>query len=115
MFPKRGNLLPSEELFAPANLSFNIAIAAALKAELGLTHQGIKTVVRWTGASERTVKHWFAGTHGPSGDHLVDLMAKSDKVLRVILERSGRHASLSSAKSIELQELLCAALKCLED
>lgn len=108
-------MLPSGEIFAPSPTSFNFAIAAALKAELGLTHQGIKTVVRWTGASERTVKHWFAGTHGPSGEHLVDLMAKSDKVLKVMLERSGRHSSISSVKMIELQEHLGAALKCLEE
>jgi hypothetical protein len=32
------------------------AVAAALRAELGPTHQAIKTAMRWTGASERTVK-----------------------------------------------------------
>lgn len=113
IFPKMGNKLPSRGRI-PALLSFNSAIAGALKTELGPTHQAIKTVVRWTGASERTVKHWFAGTHGPSGDHLVDLMANSDEVLKVIMERSGRSTSIESVKIIELQGLLGAALKCLE-
>ena len=47
------------------------AVAAALRAELGLTHQAIKTAMRWTGASERTVKYWLSGERGPSGEHLI--------------------------------------------
>ena len=37
------------------------AIAAALHDELGTTHQAIKAAMRWTGASERTVKYWLSG------------------------------------------------------
>ena len=47
------------------------AVAAALRAELGPTHQAIKTAMRWTGASERTVKYWLSGERGPSGEHLI--------------------------------------------
>jgi hypothetical protein len=55
-------------------------IAAALRRDLGSTHQAIKTVMRWTGASERTVKNWFAARSGPSGEHLVALIHHSDEV-----------------------------------
>ena len=49
-----------------------------------------KKVMRWTGASERTVKGWLSGTNGPCGEHLVELMEKSDEVwdsLRKLNER----------------------------
>lgn len=114
MFPKKGNKLHRDGLSSGTAVSFNLTIAAALRAELGSTHQAAKTVIRWTGASERTVKHWFAGTHGPSGDHLVQLMANSDEVLKVLLVRAGRRGSLSGAKVVELQKYLLDALKCLE-
>lgn len=114
MFPKKGNKLHRDGLSNGTVVSFNLTIATALRAELGSTHQATKAVIRWTGASERTVKHWFAGTHGPSGDHLVQLMANSDEVLKVLLVRAGRRGSLSGARAIELQKYLTDALKCLE-
>lgn len=46
--------------------------------------------MRWTGASERTVKNWFAGTKGPSGDHLIVLVRYSDAVLDGFLQLAGR-------------------------
>ena len=66
---------------------YRTAIAAALRDELGLTHRAVKTAMRWTGASERTVKYWFAGERGPSGDHLVSLARHSDAVLIALADR----------------------------
>ena len=57
---------------------YRTAIAAALRDELGLTHRAVKTAMRWTGASERTVKYWIAGERGPSGEHLIALARNSD-------------------------------------
>lgn len=68
------------------------AIAMALHEELGSTHRAIKSAMRWTGASERTVKYWFAGERGPSGDHLIALARNSDVVLYVFLALADRHA-----------------------
>jgi len=45
--------------------AYRTAIADALRRELGPTHQAIKTVMRWTGASERTAKYWLSGERGP--------------------------------------------------
>ena len=50
----------------------------------------IKMAMRWTGASERTVKYWLAGERGPSGDHLIALARHSDAVLFVLLALAGR-------------------------
>ncbi len=114
MFPKKGNKLHPRRQLSEAGLNFNRAIAAALRKELGSTHQATKTTMRWTGASERTAKHWLAGTHGPSGAHLVQLLHHSDEILRAILVLSGRPASLSEAKAAQLRTHLMAAVRCLE-
>ena len=66
------------------------AVAAALRAELGPTHQAIKTAMRWTGASERTVKYWLSGERGPSGEHLILLAQHSDAVLLMVLTMAER-------------------------
>ena len=73
---------------------FGAAVGAALRAELGSTYRAIKTVSRWTGASERTVKHWFAGHHAPSGDHFVALARHSDQVLTEFLVAANRDSVL---------------------
>ena len=78
MLPKKGIVFPNGENLGP----YPLAIAYALKCELGSTHQAVKIIRRWTGAGERTVKNWLAGISGPSGQHLVDLIRHSDDVLR---------------------------------
>ena len=83
MFPKKGKKLHRGSDSRDREREFRQEIAVALKNELGSTHQGIKTVMRWTGASERTVKHWFAGTHAPSG---------YDSVLRFFLRAAERRS-----------------------
>ena len=69
---------------------YRAAIAMALHAELGSTHRAIKSAMRWSGASERTVKYWFAGERGPAGEHLVSLARHSDAVLIVLLALADR-------------------------
>ena len=70
---------------------YRTAIAAALRDELGLTRRAVKTVKRWTGASERTVKYWIAGERGPSGEHLIALARHSDIVFHMVLLLADRH------------------------
>lgn len=50
--------------------------------------------MRWTGASERSVKQWLAGTHAPCGMHLLTLIRHSDHVLRRVLVAAGRQDML---------------------
>lgn len=86
MFPKTGNKRPLPH----GDFDFAMLMAEALSAELGSTHRSVKTAMRWTGASERTVKHWLAGTHAPCGSHLVGLVRHSDRVLSDFLRAAGR-------------------------
>ncbi|MEP4035881.1 hypothetical protein [Pseudophaeobacter sp.] len=71
-------------------LDYRQEIAAALRRELGGSHQAIKSSMNWTGASERTAKNWLAGAHGPAGEHLIELMRHSDEVVETVLALSGR-------------------------
>lgn len=71
-------------------LDYRLEIAAALKRELGGSHQAIKASMNWTGASERTAKNWLAGAHGPAGEHLIELMRHSNEVAETVLALCGR-------------------------
>ena len=84
--PKMGTVLHPDGI--PGD--YRAAIALALHAELGSTHRAIKTAMRWTGASERTVKYWFAGERGPSGEHLILLARHSDAIVLVLLALAER-------------------------
>ncbi len=113
MLPKAGKTLHRGPRKPDRHGTFEQAIADALKRELGLTHQAVKTLMAWTGASERTAKHWLAGTHGPSGRHLVDLARHSDAVLFYFLSAADRpfivpgiHLVAIRAKLIDLVEAI---------
>jgi hypothetical protein len=94
-----------------SDVSYAVAVAAALRRELGTTHQSVKSVMRWTGASERSVKYWFAGSRGPSGEHLIALAARSDLVLEVVLQRAGRRNYVDGSKVAEAYSTLHSAME----
>jgi hypothetical protein len=102
MFPKRGNRFPGTH----PDRFYAATIAQALRRELGETHQATKTVVRWTGASERTAKNWFSGARGPNGPHLVALASHSETVFEALLVMLGREALLTAKKVIEARHRL---------
>jgi len=102
MLPKKGTLLPDERKFQ----SYPPAIAQALKEELGTSHRAIKTIMRWTGASERTVKNWLSGNSGPNGQYLIDLARHSDTVLETLLILADRHQMVAMQKLFEARNRL---------
>ena len=94
-FPKKGKFFPRENGYNGSGGHqtggcFADEIASALKRSLGDSRAGVKTVASWTGANEKTVKNWFAGTYGPSGVHLIALARHSDEVLGTFLAMAGR-------------------------
>jgi hypothetical protein len=91
MFPKKGKTFPDVDSQTHPEQRYAAVIAAALMSELGDTHRAIKTVMRWTGTSERTVKNWFAGTSGPSGEHLIAIVRQSDAVFDSVMLLAGRN------------------------
>ena len=115
MLPKKGKVLPKGSRANGAGVDFNRTIAAALRAELGSTHPAVKTVMRWTGASERTVKNWLVGTHGPSGDHFVALVCHSDMVLKALLMMTGRDLVLVAVKVVDIRLKLLEAVEFIDE
>lgn len=82
------------------------SIACALQDELGDTHQAVKTVMKWTGANERTVKNWVAGTNGPRGEHLLTLVRHSDAALDAFLRLAGRQRVAATSRLVEARNKL---------
>ena len=110
MFPKKGNNFPSGAGTGKGKVSYPLAIAAALRAELGDSHQATKTVMRWTGANERTVKNWFAGRRGPRGEHLLALIRHSNTVLEVVLQLAGREQIIAAKVLFDARNTLADML-----
>jgi hypothetical protein len=106
MLHKKGKVFQncSDESFL--DLGFRPALAKTLKEELGGTNQAAKSIMKWADVSERTAKNWIAGTHSPSGEHLIDLMRHSDAVLAVVLAIAGRQGTLNSIGVELLKEQL---------
>jgi hypothetical protein len=86
------------------------AVASALQRQLGGTRQAVKTVMRWTGASERTVKNWFAGDNGPSGRHLAALARHSDEILGAFLDLAGRPHVRAGARLFDIRNRIATML-----
>lgn len=118
-FPKKGRFFPNENGHAEdgrhlADNWFADEIASALKRSLGNSRAGAKLVASWTGANEKTVKNWFAGRYGPSGEHLVALARHSDEVLGMFLAMAGREGlmvGLKLAAAEQAIEQLLAAVR----
>ena len=114
MFPKKGNVFPNADGEVRLEVSYRQTIAAALHRELGDTHRAVKTTMRWTGASERTAKNWIAGSHGPSGEHLISLMRHSDEVLAGLLSLAGREEAAATMRLVEVRGRLKEVLQLID-
>jgi hypothetical protein len=110
MFPKKGNYFPNGAGAGRRKVSYPAAIAAALRAELGNSHQAVKTVMRWTGANERTVKNWFAGRRGPRGEHLLALIRFSNGALEIVLQLAGREDLIAAKMLLDARNTLAEML-----
>lgn len=89
MFPKTGSRLPNSRQRV-SEAEYVEAVSRALRDELGATAAASKSIMRWTGASERTARNWVTGAAGPSGSHLMSLARESDAVLTAILMMTAR-------------------------
>ena len=107
MFPKMGNKFPGGS--TPPNGEYASSIADALRTELGRSHRATKTLMRWTGASDRTAKNWLSGCCGPSGSHLIQLARESDIVLAAVLGLAGRNRHLVGADLLQIRAALANA------
>jgi hypothetical protein len=67
-------------------------------------------IARLTETNEPTVRNWFEGKNGPSGENLVSLMRHSDAVLDIALLLSGRDRIAAGVALVPLREQLVAAV-----
>jgi hypothetical protein len=104
--PKKGKALHRTDRESGSSADYAAAIAEALRHDLGKTHRAVKSVMRWTGASERTVKYWLAGAGGPSGEHLIALARHSDTVLQMILRLADHRRFEAALRLIQAREML---------
>lgn len=123
-FPKKGKFFPKDNGYTgngrhEPNNWFAAEIASTLKRSLGDSRAGAKIVASWTGANEKTVKNWFAGRYGPSGEHLVALARHSDEVLGMFLAMAGREELMVAVKLAAaeqaIKELLVAVRRLTAD
>jgi hypothetical protein len=106
VLPKTGKRFPGGNDRENGGLGYAAIIAGALAKELGDTHRAAKVLMGWTGAGERTVKHWLAGLHGPTGDHLLVLMQESDAVFEAILAAINRRDAAIAARMLAAERSL---------
>lgn len=114
MFPKKGNNFPTRLRRGGREVTYAAGIAAALRSELGNSHQAAKAVMRWTGVNERTAKNWLAGTSGPRGEHLIDLIRHSDTVLEAILRLADREQIIAANRITGARNILMETLQQLD-
>src|SRR5665213_4184443 len=107
MLPKKGIVFPNGDNLGP----YAMAVAYALKSQLGTTHRAVKIIMRWTDAGERTVKNWLAGVSGPNGQHLVELIRHSDEVLDVLLLMAGRQQIAAAKKLVDVRNKLAETIQ----
>ncbi len=114
LLPEAGKKLHLKGHVMDMDHDFGEMISAALRNEFGNSGQTVKTVMRWTGASERTVKNWLAATHGPSGEHLVHLARHSDKIFQMFLLLAERKPVLTTVSLIRLRSHLTQTIERLD-
>ncbi|MBY0303587.1 MAG: hypothetical protein K2W86_00355 [Sphingomonas sp.] len=97
MLPKKGKKLPVWEGALAGRQAYAEIIADLLRKEHGDSHRAVKQIMRQTGASERTIKHWLAANHGPDNVYLLRLIATSPVIRAFVLgvmemDVRGRHS-----------------------
>lgn len=67
-------------------------VSEALRLKWGDHRSSAKEIAGKIGAGVGTVRKWLRGENGPSGEHLLKLVAESDEVWNAVLELSGRES-----------------------
>ena len=85
MLQKKGRRLPAWKSVLGGREVYARTIAELLRKEHGDSHRAIKQLMRQTDASERTVKHWLSGQHGPDTVYFLRLVVSSPVIRAFVL------------------------------
>lgn len=106
-----GKLLPVAK---QSDLDFARELASALSAEFRNSRHAAKTMMRWTGASQRSVKNWLAGTHTPSSGNLISLAQHSPAVRTAVLQAIGELPAFPSNRLAAARDILYLSISEIE-
>lgn len=85
MLQKKGRRLPVWKGVLGGREVYAQTVAELLRKEHGDSHRAVKQLMRQTDASERTVKHWLSGQHGPDTVYFLRLVASSPVIRAFVL------------------------------
>lgn len=85
MLQKKGRRLPVWKGVLGGRMVYAQTIAELLRKEHGDSHRAVKQLMRQTDASERTVKHWLSGQHGPDTVYFLRLVVSSPVIRAFVL------------------------------
>jgi hypothetical protein len=71
--------------------------------------------MNWTNAGERTVKGWIAGSNGPRGECLIELMRSSDLAFGRMLALSGQGRVINEKQLVLLRTQLLALVSAINE
>lgn len=108
MLPKKGRKLPLWKGVLGGREIYVRTIAELLHKEHGDSHRAIKQLMRQTDASERTVKHWLSGQHGPDTVHFLRLLISSPVIRAFVLGMIEGPAAIPSTDPVD-RTLLASA------
>jgi hypothetical protein len=109
-FPKS-----SGKIVASEDDDFTSVIAETLRDAFGRNRAAAKSLMRITGAGERTVKNWLEGKNAPSGKNLVELVRHSDGVLEALLLMAGRDKILAMKKLMNARDTLVQMIELIDE
>lgn len=85
MLPNTGRKFPLWTGVLGGRETYAQTIAELLRKEHGDSRRAIKQLMRQTDASERTVKHWLSGQHGPDTVYFLRLVVSSPVIRAFVL------------------------------
>lgn len=85
MLQKKGRRLPVWKGVLGGREVYAQTVAEMLRKEHGESHRAVKQLMRQTDASERTVKHWLSGQHGPDTVYFLRLVVSSPVIRAFVL------------------------------
>lgn len=105
----------SGKIIASEYDDYTSAITETLRHGFGENRGAAKSLMRITGAGERTVKNWLEGKNAPSGENLIELIRHSDEVLEAILLITGRHEILTMKMVLSVRDELVQMVMLIDD
>lgn len=85
MLQKKGRRLPIWKGVLGGREVYAQTVAELLRKEHGDSHRAVKQLMRQTDASERTVKHWLSGQHGPDTVYFLRLVVSSPVIRAFVI------------------------------